>query len=382
MINGIGKLDRFRQLLAAWPVERVRELIYTQTASDVERALRAASLAESDFAALLSPAAAKTLEPAARKAAALTRQRFGRVLQFYAPLYVSSYCTNSCVYCGFNCRNKVNRCRLTVEEALAEAGFLASEGFQHLLLVAGEDPKGVPVDYFERLIRRLNGRFSSVNIEIYPLDTPEYARLVAAGLDSLTLYQETYDREAYAQFHPAGPKRDFDWRIDAIERGAEAGVTFLGIGALLGLSDWRVDAFYVGLHAAYLQRRYWRQHVSISFPRLRAAAGGFEPPFPVNDQAFVQILLAQRLFLPDAGMVLSTREAPALRDHLIPLGITRLSAGSRTSPGGYTHEAEAEQQFQVQDHRPLAEMRERVQALGFDPVCKDWDAAYHPLASA
>jgi 2-iminoacetate synthase len=369
--------DGFARRLAEWPVTRVREIITAATEGDVTGALRSGVSNLRGFASLLSPAAEPFLEQAAQKAAVLTRQRFGRVLQFYVPLYVSNYCVNACVYCGFNCRNRVARCKLTVDEAVSEAEFLAAEGFQHLLLVAGEDRNAVPVEYFEELIGRLHGRFASLNIEIYPLATDEYARLVRAGLDTLTLYQETYDPAIYREVHAAGPKRNFAARLGAIERGAQAGVSFLGIGALLGLADWRVDAFYVGLHAQYLQQHYWRQHVSISFPRLRAAAGGYNPPFPVSDRAFVQIMTAQRLFLPDAGMVLSTREPAQLRDHLLALGVTRLSAGSRTTPGGYAHESGAEQQFEVLDHRSLAEMRELAMQHGFDPVCKDWDAAYH-----
>ncbi len=370
--------QKFRDVLAEWPVPRVQELLRSATEDDVERALHSHErLSESGFAALLSAAGGVGhLEEMARRAVVTTRQRFGNVLQFYVPLYVSNYCINACRYCGFNTRNRVTRGKLTVAEAVREAEVLAREGFQHLLLVSGEDPKGVPVSYFEELIGRLKGRFASISIEIYPLSCADYARLVRVGLDSFTLYQETYDPELYRRMHPAGPKQDFGARLEAVEAAADAGVTFLGIGALYGLGDWRLEAFYVGLHARYLQKQYWRQHVSMSFPRLRTAAGGFTPACPVDDTALVRIITAQRLLLPDAGMVLSTRESSVLRDHLLPLGITRLSAGSRTTVGGYLHEVAAEQQFEVQDHRSLAEMRERVVALGFDPVCKDWDAAY------
>ena len=373
----------FATVLQSWPATRVRELLDRADTGAVERALAASGpFSEAGLAALLSPAAAAYLEPLARRAAVLTRQRFGRVLQFYAPVYVSNVCVNACVYCGFNCRNKVARRTLTLDEAAQEADYLAREGFRHLLLVSGEDRNGVPVEYFEALAARLRDRFASLSIEIYPLTTAEYARLVAAGIDSLALYQETYDPTAYARFHPAGPKRDFAWRLGALERGAAAGLQFLGLGALLGLSDWRVDAFYVGLHARFLQRRYWRQQVSVSFPRLRQAAGGFVPEHPVSDAALVQILGALRLFLPDAGMVLSTREPAALRDHLVSLGITRISAGSRTNPGGYTASAPAEEQFAVQDSRSLAEVMAAVSRLGFDPVCKDWDRSYHEKAES
>lgn len=381
LISPVATESTFAAVLAEWPVRRVRELVEGAGPRDVAAALAGRIRGERALAALLSPAAAAQLEPLARAAATLTRRRFGNVMQFYAPLYVSNVCVNSCLYCGFNCKNPIARSRLTVEQAVREAGYLAQEGFQHLLLVSGEDPKGVPVAYFEELAGRLRGMFASISIEIYPLDEAEYARLVAAGVDSLALYQETYEPEVYARFHPAGPKRDFNWRLEAMDRGARAGITFLGIGALQGLNDWRVDNFYTGLHAMWLQRRYWRSQVSVSFPRMRPAAGGFQPPVRVDDAALVQILCALRLVLPDAGLVLSTREPARLRDHLVRLGITRISAGSRTNPGGYTEGEDAsEGQFEVADHRSLAEMRAAVAALGFDPVCKDWDAAYHRQA--
>ena len=367
----------FLKVLEEWPVSRVREVVSASTPRDVERALSAPRPDPRDFAALLSPQAVPFLERMAQRSAALTRQRFGRALQFYVPLYVSSYCVNSCLYCGFNCTNRVPRRRLSVDEAVSEAEALVGEGFRHLLLVSGEDPEAVPVTYFEKLACRLSGRFSSINLEIYPLEEEGYRRLVAAGVDSLTIYQETYDPELYREVHLAGPKRDFRRRLGTVERGARAGITFLGIGALLGLGDWRVESFYVGLHGRFLQRRFWRQHVSISFPRMQHAAGGFEPQYPVSDRDLVQIMCAERLFLPDAGLVLSTRESAQLRDHLLPLGVTRLSAGSRTTPGGYREETDAEGQFDVQDHRSLAEVMAAAERCGFDPVCKDWDPAYH-----
>ncbi len=225
----------FESLLNQWPVHKVSDLIYSRTRDDVEKALMKNSRDLFDLAALLSPAADARLEYLARHSQALTRQRFGNTIQFYVPLYVSNYCVNSCVYCGFNCKNQVNRQRLTIDEAVAEAEYLAKEGFQHFLLVSGEDPKAVPVKYFAELIGRIQHLFASINIEIYPMPQNEYEQLVAAGLDSLTVYQETYDPETYKKVHPAGPKRDFKHRLATVERGACAGITFLGIGALLDL---------------------------------------------------------------------------------------------------------------------------------------------------
>ena len=376
----------FSAVLADWPAERVQRLMDTATAADVRAALAGGLRQERALAALLSPAADAQLEALARRSAAITRQRFGRVMQFYAPLYVSNICVNSCVYCGFNCKNPVARKRLTVDEAVREAEYLAQEGFQHLLLVAGEDTKGVPVEYFAELAGRLCGRFASLGIEIYPMPEADYARLVRAGVDLLTIYQETYDETLYATLHPAGPKRDFHARLAAVERGARAGLAFIGVGALQGLRDWRVENFHVGLHALWLQKNFWRVSLSVSFPRLRPAAGAFQPPSPVTDRDFVQTLCALRIVMPDTGLVLSTREPAALRDRLAGLGVTRMSAGSCTSPGGYGERQDpgegeapshAEEQFAIADERTLAEMKSAVTRLGFDPVCKDWDRAYH-----
>lgn len=374
-ING----SSFEQVLAKWPVARVQNLIAAQTLADVDAALKGKRQDVTEhLAALLSPAAFERLEPMAQAAATLTRQRFGKTLQFYAPLYVSNYCCNSCRYCGFNRQAQVKRRALSVEEALAEAAYLEHEGFRHILLVSGEDPGHVPVDYFVRLAHALRDSFASISVEIFPLDEEEYRRLVQAGVNGLTLYQETYDPQVYRTMHPAGPKRDFSRRLRTIEAGALAGMHSLGIGALLGLNDWRTEMFYVGLHGAFLQRRYWRQHVSISFPRMRYANGVIEPEYLVDDFALVQMICALRLSLPDAGLVLSTREPPLMREHLLPLGITRLSAASVTEPGGYSEGERSGAQFAVQDHRSLREMTELVKDKGFDPVFKDWDNAYRP----
>ncbi len=371
-------MNSFREILQEWPPERVRRLI--ERNSQPEQVERALSLPEADdngLAALLSPAASGMLEPIAQRAVLLTRRRFGHTMQFYTPLYVSNYCRNACVYCGFSCRNKVRRRTLSLDEAEAESDLLAAQGFQHILLVSGEDREAVPITYFEQLAGRLRSKFASVAIEIYPLAEEEYSRLARAGVDSLTLYQETYQPEEYKKFHPAGPKRDFDYRLEAVERAARGGITFLGIGSLLGLADWRLEGFYTGLHAKWLARKFWRSHVSISFPRLQHASGDFQPPVPAGEAELTQLITALRLYFPEAGLVLSTRENPRLREHLIPLGITRISAGSRTSPGGYSEEEQSEPQFAVQDTRSLREMEKLVVRLGFEPVRKDWDPAYH-----
>jgi len=326
--------------------------------------------------ALVSPAAREFLEEMARQAQSLTTQRFGRTVQLYAPLYVSNYCINRCGYCGYNQTHDFPRRRLTLDEALGEAEVIAAEGFRHILLVSGEDRQGVPVEYFCRLAERLRERFSSISVEIYPLSTEEYARLFAAGIDGVTLYQETYDRTTYARWHPAGPKRDYDHRLDSPDRFARAGVRRLGLGALLGLGDWRCETLALGMHAAYLMKRYWRSQVAFSFPRIRPAHEVRDQfDHLVADADLVQMMLALRLCFADAGIVLSTRESAALRDRLVGLCVTQISAGSKTNPGGYRGEATTEQ-FTIDDQRPPAEVAEMIRAAGREAVWKDWDAAF------
>ena len=265
---------------------------------------------------------------------------------------------------------------LSLDEAEAEALYLAEQGFGHILLVAGEDLKNTPPAYFAELTRRIRHRFASVQVEIYSLSQEDYRLLVDAGVDGMTMFQETYNPEVYAAYHPSGPKRDFANRIDTFERAARAGLTFVGLGSLLGINDWREEAFYLGLHAAYLQKRHWRTSVAISFPRMRPAHGGTPPPHPVADADLVQLMCALRTQLPDVTMTLSTRELPGFRERLVQLAVTKMSAGAKTTPGGYTEDTEAEAQFEVADKRSLPEVAAAVTALGFDPVMKDWDRAY------
>ncbi|MEZ4599966.1 MAG: 2-iminoacetate synthase ThiH [Syntrophotaleaceae bacterium] len=343
---------------------------------EVERALQAEHLQVGDFLALLSPAAGAYLEPLAQKSHRLTQRRFGKTIQLYAPLYLSNECTNSCLYCGFNAANQVARRTLTLEQIEAEAKILAGRGFRHVLLLTGEAPRAVDDAYVAAAIRRVRALFSSIGLEVYPMDEAGYRQMVEAGADSLTVYQETYDRELYAHLHPSGRKRDFNWRLETPDRGGAAGLRTIGIGALLGLGDWRREGFYVGLHARHLARTWWRSRVSVSFPRIRPADGGFSPLQPVSDAALVQLICALRLWLPDAGLTLSTRESAQLRDHLLPLGITQLSAGSSTAPGGYGHAADGSEQFVIDDDRDAHQICAMLRTKGYEPVWKDWDGAF------
>jgi 2-iminoacetate synthase len=325
----------------------------------------------------ISPAATGFIEQMAQQAHELTVQRFGRVIQLYAPLYVSNFCLNSCRYCGFNKTTNFERTRLTVEQALGEADIIASEGFRHILIVSGEDPEFVTTDYLSELAAGLRKKFCSVSMEIYPMSCADYEKVFGAGIDGVALYQETYDRKTYAEYHTAGPKKDYDYRLGSAERFASAGMRRIGLGVLLGLGDWRLDTLALAEHAGCLMKKYWRGQVSFSFPRLRPALN-VRHDFKnlVSDAEMVQMMLALRLCFADAGIVLSTRESAGLRDNLIKLCVTRMSAGSKTSPGGYSGTFEAVRQFEIDDTRPPAEVAEVIKHTGCEAVWKDWDAAF------
>jgi len=374
-------------------------------------------LSLADFAALISPAAAGLLEPLSRRSQQVTQQRFGKVIRLFAPLYLSNECINNCKYCGFSRDNAILRVTLSVEEVRREARALAAQGFRNILLVAGEHPKFVSNGYMAECVAALHEEVPSVSLEVGPMETEEYRPMVAAGADGLVVYQETYDRAIYDDMHTAGPKKNFDWRLETPERAYDAGFRRLGIGALFGLADWRYEALSVAAHADYLLKNCWKAQVTLSLPRLRPCAGEFEPLTHLSDRELVQLVCAFRLMFPDVGLVLSTREPAKLRDGLFPLGITLISAGSHTEPGGYTgagkeniHQTvrgriieagssewavgrESSQdgssvaspqqtknttatgQFNIADDRSPEEVAKLIQSLGYEPVWKDWDAA-------
>jgi 2-iminoacetate synthase len=329
---------------------------------------------------LLSPAAEVFLETMAQQARNLTIQRFGRTIQLYAPLYVSNVCINSCRYCGYNKTTQIDRTRLTIEQVISDAAVIAGEGFRHLLLVSGEDKQFITTNYLCVLARKLREQFSSLSIEIYPMSQDEYTEVFNAGIDGVTLYQETYDRDIYADYHVAGPKADYGSRLDAPDRFASAGMRRIGLGVLLGLANWRIEALAMAEHAAYLMKKYWRSQISFSFPRICPATNvQSEWPHLVSDRNMVQMMLALRLCFADAGIVLSTRETPDFRDNLMNLCVTRLSAGSKTNPGGYASEKNAAEQFEVADDRSPHEVAKTICSHGYEAVWKDWDASFHTL---
>ncbi|NPV73931.1 MAG: 2-iminoacetate synthase ThiH [Pelotomaculum sp.] len=341
------------------------------TVDRVKRALSKSRLTEWDYLALLSPAAEECLEEMARKAHRLTVQHFGRVILLYTPLYLANYCVNRCVYCGFKANNRLERKKLTPAEVEREAGIIAATGLKHILILTGESRRHSPVSYIRECVEILKKYFTSISIEIYPLEESEYAELIAAGVDGLTIYQEVYDEEVYAELHPAGPKRNYRYRLEAPERACRAGMRTVNVGALLGLHDWRTEAFFTGLHASYLQDTFPDVEVSISPPRMRPQLGGFQPRVKVNDKNLVQYMLAFRLYMPRGGITISTRERAELRDHLVRLGATKMSAGSCTAVGGRSgHESTG--QFEISDGRSVAEMARMLYGQGYQPVYKDW----------
>ncbi len=346
------------------------------TPAEVARALDQEELTERELVALLSPTAAVEVEALAARAGALTRRRFGRTMQLYAPLYLSNECVNRCAYCGFAHHLAIDRVTLTLAMVTAEAERLRAEGFRHLLLVAGEAPSVITVAYLEQVARALRPRFASLAIEVGTFDREGYQRLAAAGIDGFTLYQETYLEDVYARVHLSGPKRSYARRFLAMEHAGEAGFRSLGVGALLGLAPWRLEAFYLARHARALARKFWKSRVAVSFPRIQQHAGGTLAIHPVSDLELAQMIAVMRLYLPDAELVLSTREPEELRDRFSRIGVTRMSAGSRTSPGGYGELTPAGEQFQIADERGAHEVAAALVRLGFEPVWKDFDERF------
>ncbi|ANI29556.1 thiamine biosynthesis protein ThiH [Yersinia entomophaga] len=349
--------------------------INSKTARDVERALNSSKPDREDLMALISPAALAYLEPMAQKAQQLTRQRFGNTVGFYVPLYLSNLCANDCTYCGFSMSNRIKRKTLDEEEIIRECEAIKALGFEHLLLVTGEHQTKVGMDYFRQHLPTIRGRFSSLMMEVQPLEEEEYAELKTLGLDAVMVYQETYHTATYHQHHLRGQKQDFHWRLATPDRLGRAGIDKIGLGALIGLShNWRTDCYMLAEHLFYLQQTYWQTRYSISFPRLRPCAGGIEPASLMSESQLVQLICAFRLFAPDVELSLSTRESPFFRDHVIPVAINSVSAGSKTQPGGYADDEHPElEQFAPHDNRSPQQVAQALIQTGLQPVWKDWD---------
>nr|MBU1328015.1 2-iminoacetate synthase ThiH [Candidatus Omnitrophota bacterium] len=351
------------------------KIFYNISPQDAEIAIDSERQDVSQFLALLSPAAENYLEDMAQKAHDLTLRHFGRTIQLYTPMYLSNYCENECAYCGFNSRNDVTRKKLSLEEVEKEASFISSTGLRHILILTGDSREKSSLEYIKDCVRILKKYFSSISIEIYGLTESEYAQIAAEGVDGLTLYQETYDEIIYGMVHKQGPKKDYLFRLDAPERAAKNGIRNVNIGILLGLNDWRKEIFFMGLHAKYLQDKFYDVDIGSSIPRLRPHAGDFKIPSDISDKNMAQIVTALRIFLPQLGIAISTRENPKLREDLLALGITRMSAGSSTKVGGHTMEFYEElnpPQFEISDTRNVEEIKAMLAAKGYQPVLKDW----------
>ena len=369
----------FEKIVTGLNWQEVRDSIYSKTSFDVQVALsKNGKRTIEDFKALISPAANSYLEEMAQLSHTLTQKRFGKTLQMYVPLYLSNECQNICTYCGFSFDNKLPRRTLTDAEIVQEVNAIKSMGFDHVLLVTGEANKTVGLDYISNAIKLIRPYFSNISIEVQPMDKNEYEKLISFGLYSVLVYQETYHAESYAIHHPKGKKSNFSYRIETPERLGEVGVHKIGLGILIGLEDWRVDSFFCAMHLAYLEKHFWQTRYSISFPRLRPAEGVQAPKFLMNDKELTQLICAYRIFDEEVELSLSTRESSKFRDHIIKLGITSISAGSKTNPGGYAVAPESLEQFEIDDTRSPAEITTMIRKNKYEVVWKDWDKSYQP----
>lgn len=369
----VEQLDRI-----SW--DELKLSIISKSAQDVEGALQSQRLNHDQFLALISPAAEPYLEAMAQKSMQLTRQRFGNTLQLYIPLYLSNKCTNICTYCGFSLDNKIRRKTLNMDELDREIAAIKQMGFDHILLVTGEAPGTVGVDYIRKVMERIRPHFSHISIEVQPLDQADYETLMEVGLDAVLVYQETYNRPAYEKYHLRGSKMDFNYRLETADRLGRAGIDKIGVGALIGLEDWRTDSALVAAHLDYLEKTYWQTRYSLSFPRLRPCEGEFQPVSVINDRQLVQLICAYRLFKPEAEISLSTRESAQFRDNVLPLGVTTMSAYSSTHPGGYADDNilsnEELEQFAIDDNRRPEAVAEAIRRKGLEPVWKDWSPCF------
>lgn len=358
--------------------EQITERIYGKTEEDVVRALRAERCDIEDFMALISPAAEGYIEPMAQISQRYTYARFGKTMSMFIPLYLTNSCINSCLYCGFHAENHIPRTILTAEQIEAECRAIkALAPFENILLVTGENPYRAGVEYIAEAVRIAKRYFDNVKIEVMPLDTPDYKQLKESGLNGVICFQETYNRSRYNIYHPRGMKANFDWRVNAPDRMGQAAIHSIGMGVLIGLEDWRTDITMLAHHLRYLERHYWRTRYSVNFPRLRPAEnGGFQPNVVMSDRELAQLTFAFRIFDHDVDISYSTREQAAFRDNMATLGVTTVSAGSKTDPGGYATYPQSLEQFSVSDDRSPAEVADALKRLGREVVWKDWDRTF------
>jgi 2-iminoacetate synthase len=365
----------FTEVFESYNWDTIKQSIYSKTEADVVDALQKEKRSLEDFKALISPAAMPYLEQMAQLSQRLTQKRFGKTIQMYVPLYLSNECQNICTYCGFSFDNKIKRKTLSDSEILKEVEAIKALGYDHVLLVTGEANQTVGVSYLRNAIRLMRPFFSHISIEVQPLEQEEYEILIAEGLNTVLVYQETYHKEDYKLHHPKGKKSNFNYRLETPDRLGKSHVHKIGLGTLIGLEDWRADSFFTALHLNYLEKKYWRTKYSVSFPRMRPAEGIIEPKVIMNDKELVQLICAYRIFNEEVELSISTRENEKFRNNVVRLGITSMSAGSKTNPGGYAVEKESLEQFEISDERTPKEIEEVIRSNGYEAVWKDWDKA-------
>jgi 2-iminoacetate synthase len=369
-------MTTFASVFEQYSWDTIQNRIYKTTSREVESSLVKTRRNLDDFLALISPAAQPYLEQMAQQSHQLTKKRFGKTIQMYAPMYLSNECQNICTYCGFSLDNKIKRKTLNENEIELEVAELKKAGFDHVLLVTGEANYTVNIHYFLKVVAQIKNHFANISVEVQPLSQEEYEQLHQAGVHTVLVYQETYHQDVYKQYHPKGKKSNFDYRLETPDRIGKAGIHKIGLGVLLGLEDWRTDSFFNALHLDYLQKTYWQSKYSVSFPRLRPAEGIIEPNFIMEDSDLLQLICAYRLWNEDLEISISTRENEKFRDNIIPIGVTSMSAGSKTNPGGYAVDPQSLEQFETSDERSANEIAQIITKKGYEPVWKDWDKIY------
>ncbi|MHB9010696.1 MAG: 2-iminoacetate synthase ThiH [Ignavibacteriaceae bacterium] len=369
-------MSNFKDIFYQYNWEEVKNSIYAKTERDVVNALKSDKRNLEDFKALISPAALPYLEQMAILSNQITKKRFGKTIQMYIPVYLSNECQNICTYCGFSMNNKIGRVTLTEAQILKEIEVIKSFGYDHILLVTGESQKNVGIDYFKKVMPVFRSNFSHISMEVQPLEEEEYRELILLGLNTVLVYQETYNQNEYKNYHLKGKKSNFFYRLETPDRLGSSGVHKIGLGILIGLDDWRTDSFFTALHLTYLEKAYWQTKYSISFPRLRPAEGFSKSKVEMNEKELVQLICAYRIFNEEIELSLSTRESQNFRNNIVKLGITAMSAGSKTNPGGYALEEDSLEQFEISDERTAPEVASMIRELGYEPVWKDWDKNY------
>jgi len=373
-MHDLKQYNNFEEVLKAYESFDFESYLQGVSDEDIQSSMKKENLTQFDFLNLISPKAKKYLEPMAQISKRHKIRHFGKVIQLYLPIYVSNYCSSDCEYCGFSKKNKITRKHLSEEELEREAKEIAKSGIKHILLLTGEARKIAGLEYLKMSVRVLKKYFSSISIEVYPLDTHEYKELKDIGVDGLTIYQEVYDRKIYHEVHTSGEKTNYDYRLEAPERGAEAGFRSINVGVLFGLGDIIKEAFYSAIHAKFLMDKHLDSEISLSMPRINKNAGEFAPKYNIDDATYVQVMLAYRLYMPMIGINVSTREKASFRDNLIDIGATKFSAGSKTDVGGYSDIDKSTAQFEISDERSVPVIASMIRSKGYEPVYKDWES--------